>query len=117
MVEMDQAAARPGIYRPRRGQDISDKIGMLYAPPGAWSHGFLWGADVVEIPDGAKFNPDDQAMSGRSGTRPVASNGRRNAAAFALEVDSPTAVRTLNALLKSGQTAQLATAPFTNALG
>ena len=43
------------------GQDISAKIAILYAPPGAWSHGFLWGADVLEIPDGAKFNPEDEA--------------------------------------------------------
>jgi Zinc carboxypeptidase len=39
------------------GQDISERISQLYAPPGAWSHGSLWGADVVEIPAGASFNP------------------------------------------------------------
>ena len=40
------------------GQDISERISQLYAPPGAWSHGSLWGADVVEIPaDDASFNP------------------------------------------------------------
>jgi zinc carboxypeptidase len=40
------------------GQDISDRISQLYAPPGAWSHGSLWGADVIEIPAGdASFNP------------------------------------------------------------
>ena len=40
------------------GQDISERISQLYAPPGAWSHGSLWGADVVEIPAAdASFNP------------------------------------------------------------
>jgi len=34
------------------GQDISDRISQLYSPPAAWSHGLLWGADVVEIPRG-----------------------------------------------------------------
>ena len=27
-------------------------IGQLYAPPAAWSHGYLWGADVVQVPRG-----------------------------------------------------------------
>ena len=40
------------------GQDVSERISQLYAPPGAWSHGSLWGADVIEIPAGdASFNP------------------------------------------------------------
>ena len=29
------------------GVDISNDISILYAPPAAWSHGYLWGADVV----------------------------------------------------------------------
>ena len=39
------------------GVDISSRIQRLYAPPAAWSHGYLWGADTVTIPDGAKFSP------------------------------------------------------------
>jgi hypothetical protein len=39
------------------GVDISNDIGQLYAPPAAWSHGFLWGADVTLIPRGAAFDP------------------------------------------------------------
>ena len=39
------------------GVDISDRIQRLYAPPAAWSHGYLWGADTVTIPDGARFSP------------------------------------------------------------
>ena len=38
------------------GDDVSSSIGILYAPPGAWSHGYLWGADVVTIPQGASFD-------------------------------------------------------------
>ena len=33
------------------GVDISPRIQRLYAPPAAWSHGYLWGADTVTIPD------------------------------------------------------------------
>ena len=42
------------------GVDISPRIQRLYAPPAAWSHGYLWGADTVTIPDGAKFSPQDR---------------------------------------------------------
>ena len=35
------------------GDDVSASITQLYAPPGAWSHGYLWGADIVTIPRGA----------------------------------------------------------------
>ena len=39
------------------GVDVSPRIQRLYAPPAAWSHGYLWGADTVTIPDGARFSP------------------------------------------------------------
>ena len=42
------------------GQDVSARISILYAPPAAWSHGYLWGADVITVPDGAHFKPQDQ---------------------------------------------------------
>ena len=96
------------------GQDVSDRIGVLYAPPGAWSHGELWGADVVEIPDAATFNPKTERVR-RVWKAPGGVDGWRNAVAFSLEIDSPTAIRTLNGLLADGITAQLATVPFTDA--
>ncbi|HET8651562.1 MAG TPA: M14 family zinc carboxypeptidase [Gaiellaceae bacterium] len=98
------------------GVDVSSRIGVLYAPPGAWSHGELWGADVVTIPDGANFRPKSQRIWS---VRPARGgvDASRGASAFALELDSPTAVRTLNALLNAGVTAELASAPFTNARG
>ena len=40
------------------GVDISNDIERLYAPPAAWSHGYLWGADVVTVPRGASFAPN-----------------------------------------------------------
>ena len=44
------------------GVDVSDRIGVLYAPPGAWSHGELWGADVLTIQDGVRFRPDSKRI-------------------------------------------------------
>ena len=45
------------------GVDISPRIQRLYAPPAAWSHGYLWGADTVTIPDGARFSPPHRGSS------------------------------------------------------
>ena len=49
----EPAAARAGRHRALdRRRHLRREISRLYAPPGAWSHGYLWGADVVTIPDG-----------------------------------------------------------------
>jgi hypothetical protein len=98
------------------GDDISAEIAILYAPPASWSHGYLWGADVVTVPDGAQFKPQTSRIQRpaelRGGTVPGA-----NVAAYALELDSPTAVRTANSLIRSGVSTQLAAAPFTTSGG
>jgi hypothetical protein len=105
------------IAQPRRGLldtamgvgvDISDEISRLYAPPGAWSHGYLWGADVLTIPDGARFFPRTERIK-----RPNRLDGgvkkRKRATGYALEVDSPTAVRAVNELVRGGTEAWIAT--------
>ena len=45
------------------GVDVSSRIGVLYAPPAAWSHGYLWGADVVQIPADAASRRAAHAVS------------------------------------------------------
>jgi hypothetical protein len=98
------------------GQDVSDRITILYAPPAAWSHGYLWGADVITVPDGAHFNPQIGKLRGLAalggGIVPGVSTG-----GYALELDSATAVRTANGLIRNGVAAQLAIAAFTTADG
>lgn len=79
------------------GVDISERINQLYAAPAAWSHGFLWGADTVSIPDGARLNARTDEIRRPNRLRGGVENGRANA--YALELDSPTAVRALNDLL------------------
>ena len=97
------------------GVDISNDIGQLYAPPGAWSHGFLWGADVVLIPRGADFAPRTNRVTKPShllgGVEPGVADG------YALVVDSPSAVRTLNRLIEVGVPAQFAMSSFGSATG
>jgi hypothetical protein len=97
------------------GVDISSQISRLYAPPGAWSHGYLWGADVITIPDGPAFKPWKHTVNKPSKLPGGVEDG--TAGAYALEIDSPTAVRALNGLLAGGIDAQLALAPFSSANG
>lgn len=97
------------------GTNISGLIGQLYAPPGAWSHGYLWGANTLVIPRDANFSPITNPVSKSShllgGVEPGAAD------AYVLAIDSPTAVRTLNALLGGGMPAQLAMTSFTSPTG
>src|SRR5690625_3883840 len=58
VVPMDQAFRGLAMTTLGDGQDISDRIDRLYAPPGAWSKGLLGGADVIEVPrDDETFQP------------------------------------------------------------
>ena len=98
------------------GVDVSPRISILYAPPASWSHGFLWGADIVTIAEGRLH-----AASSVEADRWPAAAGRwrrgRRRDHYALKIDSATAVRTLNDLTGDGVAAQLALAPFATAAG
>src|SRR5215210_3423152 len=114
VVFMDQALRGLADTALGAGVDISSRISILYAPPGAWSHGYLWGADVLTIPDDLKFKPVTERLL----AAPRAQGGvLGSGTAFALELDSASAVRTANAVLAGGATAELATASFASASG
>jgi hypothetical protein len=87
------------------GVDISPRIQRLYAPPAAWSHGYLWGADTVTIPDEARFKPKTDGIHRPNRLRGGVESG--SAKAYTLDLDSPTAIRTLNAALAQGIQASL----------
>ena len=98
------------------GVDVSSRISILYAPPAAWSHGYLWGANVVTIPRGAAFAPLTNVITkpshfGGGGLDPGPADR------YALKIDSPTAVRTLNRLLADGVSAEIALGSFTTPEG
>ena len=116
VVFMDQALRGLSDTALGAGVDVSSRISILYAPPGAWSHGYLWGADVVTIPEGQTFKPKTERLLSVPNV-PGSVEASVNASAYALGLDSPTAVRTLNALLADGVGAELSTVPFTNGLG
>jgi Zinc carboxypeptidase len=115
VVWMDQAHRGLADTALFVGVDVTDRIGVLYAPPGAWSHGYLWGADIAEIPDGAAFNPISNEI--RKPRRLDGGLESGAAEAYALEVDSATAVRVLNTVVGDGLTAEMALEPFETARG
>ena len=103
---MDQAHRGLADTALNVGVDVSDRISILYAPPAAWSHGYLWGADVAEIPLDADFSPVTNRIN--KTTTPDGGVEPGRAEAYALELDSATAVRTLNSLIGGGLTAKMA---------
>jgi hypothetical protein len=109
------------IAQPRRGLldtamsigvDISARIGILYAPPAAWSHGYLWGADVVTVEDGDRFTPKTNEIHKPNRLDGGIEHGKGKAKGYVLEIDSPTAVRALNELVGDGVDAGLALEAF-----
>lgn len=115
VVFMDQARRGLADTALSIGVDVSPRINTLYAPPASWSHGYLWGADVVTIPDGAAFSPLTKPIEAPNALAGGAEAGAVDG--FALEIDSPTAVRAMNRLLDDGVSAETALAPFATASG
>ena len=113
VVSMRQAFRGFAYTALTAGQDISERISQLYAPPGAWSHGSLWGADVVEIPAAdASFNPT---------TTPVVAvnelqGGVRSGPAdwYALAVRGTAELRAVLDVLRSGADGEVSEATFTS---
>lgn len=64
VVPMDQPMRGLAFTALGPGVDYSVRIGQLYAPPGGWSHGLMWGADTVEVPHGdATFTPATEVIT------------------------------------------------------
>jgi Zinc carboxypeptidase len=113
VVSMRQAFRGFAYTALAAGQDISARISQLYAPPGAWSHGSLWGADVIEIPAGdASFNP---------ATTPVVDvnqlqGGVRSGPAdwYTLTVKGAAELRAVLDVLRGGVDGEVAEAAFTS---
>ncbi len=98
------------------GANISDRIERIYAPPAAWSIGYLWGADVVTIPRDAEFDAVTTGPITRSQRLPGGISEARTDA-YALEIDSATAVRALNDLVDEGMVVSRTSEPFVAASG
>jgi hypothetical protein len=113
VVWMDQAFRGLAYTTLAAGQDISERITQLYAPPGAWAHGSLWGADVVEIDDDSfapKTIPVDEVNPLQGGVR-----GGGPADWYAAVVKGAHEVRAVLDLLRGGVDGAVAEAAFTSA--
>lgn len=119
IVPMNQAFRGLALTSLSAGQDISSRIQDLYAPPGAWSHGLLWGADVVEVPRGdASFNPAATTITAPTPLNGGVRGGTTAAADFySVTLRGPREVSAVLGLLRSGVTGELAEAPFTSTTG
>jgi hypothetical protein len=116
VISMEQAFRGFGYTALAAGQDVSDRISQLYAPPGAWSHGWLWGADVVEVPaDDPFFAPPTVPLAGvnqpQGGVRPGPADW------YAVTLRGTGEVRAILDLLRSGTDGEVAEASFTTAGG
>ena len=114
VVFMDQALRGFAYTSLAVGQDISDRITQLYAPPGAWSHGQLWGADTFEVPVGAGFAPPVQPIGS---VNPLVGGVRAGGPAnwFALAIKGAAEVRAILGLLRAGVDGEVAEASFQSA--
>ncbi len=111
VVWMDQPFRGLALTTLSAGQDISDRITQLYAPPGAWSHGLLWGADTLEVAAGDKlFKPRTVPIAGPNALR----GGVRNGIAdwYALTLRGPLEVSAVLSALRGGIDGQLAEEEF-----
>jgi hypothetical protein len=115
VVFMNQAFRGLAYTALAAGQDISERISQLYAPPGAWSHGSLWGADVLEIPAGdASFSPPTVPVGG---VNELQGGVRRGGPAdwYAVTLKGAAEIRAVLGLLRSGIDGEVAEHPFVSA--
>ncbi len=99
--------------------DIVSRITDLYASPAAWSHGLVWGADVVEVERGdAGFAPTTTPVSG---TNELAGGLRDGAGApadwYAVSLKGVREFNVIMDLLRGGVRGAIAEEPFDSTTG
>jgi zinc carboxypeptidase len=113
VVWMDQALRGLAYTTLSAGQDISERITQLYAPPGAWSHGLLWGADVFEVPVDPTFAPGTTPITEPN---PLAGGvAAGDPAAYAITLRGVGEVRAILGLLRDEVDGEVAEESFTSA--
>jgi hypothetical protein len=114
VVWLDQAFRGLALTVLSAGQDISDRIARLYAPPGAWSPAYIWGADVVEVPRGdATFDPRTTPVS--SPNRLIGGVRAGPADWYAVALRGPSEVRAVLDVLRRNVDGEVAETPFDSA--
>ena len=97
VVDLHQAKRAVAQTLLGRGSDISERVDAMYDISG-WSHGLLWGADVVSVPESAPLRivgtPVEEA--GPSGSLAPSSTG------WVLPMTDPADVAAVSTLLDQG---------------
>jgi hypothetical protein len=111
VVFMDQPLRGLAYTALAAGQDVSNRITQLYAPPGAWSHGQLWGADTIEVPTAATFAPKVEPVTT---VNPMLGGlrGGGPAAWYAITLRGAAEVRAVLSLLRAGVDGEVAETSF-----
>ena len=119
VVWMNQALRGLALTALDAGQDVSNRINQLYAPPGAWSHGTLWGADTVEVAHGdGTFAPSTTPVSAPNALVGGVRDGTSAASDFySLTIRGWREYATIAGLLHSGVLGEVAEASFTSTTG
>lgn len=79
------------------GTDVSARVDAMYDMAG-WSHGLLWGADVVTVADGVPL----RVVGERAGTAVSGGLDAPSARGWVLRLDDPADLSALSALLAGG---------------
>src|SRR6185503_4647790 len=110
VVPMAQALRGLAYTALAAGQDVSQRITQLYAPPGAWSHGQLWGADTVEVPRGdATFDPQTEVVTAANAFVGGVRDGILAPSDwYAVKVRGPLDFKAIKGLLAAGYEAEIA---------
>ncbi|HEX9891538.1 MAG TPA: M14 family zinc carboxypeptidase [Actinomycetota bacterium] len=113
VVWMNQPLRGIALTALSAGQDISNRITQLYATPAAWSHGLLWGADVVEVPATETFAPEtEQITAPNELTGGVSGGAGAPADWYAVTPRGVSDHRAIFDLLRGGVAGELAEEPF-----
>lgn len=114
VVFMDQPLRGLAYTALAEGQDVSTRITQLYAPPGAWSHGQLWGADTIEVKTTDTFAPNVEPIAA---VNPLLGGlrGGGPAAWYAITLQGAAEVRAVLDLLRAGVDGEVAESSFQSA--
>lgn len=116
VVWMDQPRRSIALTALDEGQDITLRIGRLYASPAAWSHGYLWGADVVEVPaEDVAFAPPTVPITEPNALQGGVRIGRSSW--YSLRLRGVSEVRAVLDLLRRGIDAEMAEEAFLSTTG
>ena len=119
VVSMNQALRGLAWNALAAGTDPGIRITRLYSPPGAWSHGLLWGADTVEVPrNDTSFAPlTKRVMMPNSLVGGIRGGVGAPADFYSVALKGVHQDQALLDVLRSGVKGELAEAPFASTTG